>query len=192
LAGRLHPLDSEPPVRGYFDLNPGWTPPEQSARAAAVLVPVIDRDEPTVLLTVRSAGLSSHAGQIAFPGGRVDPSDVSIVDAALRETWEETGITGEYITPLGLLDAFETGTNFRIHPVVGMVRPGFTATPNPGEVSEMFEAPLDYLMDVANHEIGTGEWNGEARRFHAIRFHEYFIWGATAAILVGLYERLRT
>jgi 8-oxo-dGTP pyrophosphatase MutT (NUDIX family) len=191
LSRRLHPLDAEPPVRGYSDLNPGWEAPG-AARAAAVLVPVVDRETPTVLLTVRSAGLSSHAGQIAFPGGRIDASDPSIVDAALRETWEETGITGDYVTPLGLLDAFETGTNFRIHPVVAMVRPGFTATPNPGEVAELFEAPLAYLMDVANHEIHTGTWNGAARRFHAITYKDHYIWGATAAILVDLYRRLQT
>ena len=191
LSARLHPLDASPPVHGYTSLTPGWTAPLTGPREAAVLVPIIDRSKAlSVLLTVRSPGLSSHASQIAFPGGRIDAGDATVVAAALRETWEETGITQDFITPVGRLDAFDTGTHFRIHPVVALVRPGFTAVPNPGEVEEVFEVPLAYLMDVTNHEVHTGVWNDQARRFHAIRFGRYFIWGATAAILVNLSERL--
>jgi len=191
LSTRLHPLDFEPATRGYADLNPGWSVPGQTPREAAVLVPIIDRaDELSVLFTVRSPALSAHAGQIAFPGGRIDSTDTSVVEAALRETWEETGIGSDFVTPVGRLDAFETGTNFRIHPVVALVRPGFSAMPNPGEVEELFEVPLAFLMDVTNHEIHTGVWNDQERRFHAIRFGRHFIWGATAAILIDLHERL--
>lgn len=191
----LHRLDDPaalPAVgRGDHDLNPGWTRQDRKLRPAAVLVPIVHRAEGlTVLLTLRSSHLSSHAGQIAFPGGRVDDTDDGVIDAALRETEEETGISRTFVTPIGLLDSYETGTGFKIHPVVGVLREGFTPHPNPHEVDEIFEVPFAFLMDVANHQRHTGYWQGQERHYYAMPYESRNIWGATAGMLVNLRDML--
>lgn len=159
-------------------------------REAAVLIPVIARPEPTVLLTLRSAHLPNHAGQIAFPGGKVDKTDADPVATALREAEEEVGLTRDLVAPLGYLDTYLTRTAFRIAPVVALVEPTFGLTLSPGEVDEAFEVPLDFLMSPANHQRHTRESNGLTRTFHAMAYEQRFIWGVTAGILRNMYERM--
>lgn len=197
IAPRLRPLEEAAsmiaPERGDFDLNPEWRKPEEAPllRPAAVLVPIVDRPTGlTVLLTERSAHLSSHAGQVSFPGGRIDPDDDGPIGAAIRETWEETHIPAEFITPLGLLDPYETGSGFVIVPVVALLREGCQPIANPAEVDEIFEVPLTFLMDVANHQQHSAHWQGQQRRYYAMPYDSHNIWGATAGMIVNLRERL--
>ena len=162
-----------------------------SARAAAVLVPIVKHDvEVTVLLTTRHASLRQHSGQIAFPGGKIDPDDASPLAAALREAEEEIGLEREVVTPLGYLDPYLTGTGYRVLPVVGLVVPPLRLAINPVEVDDAFEVPLGFLMDPGNHELHSRDFGGRVRRFYAMPFGERFIWGATAGMLRNLYERL--
>lgn len=175
-----------------FDLNPELVP--EIARAplapAAVLVPVIARPELTVLLTQRTEALKRHAGQIAFPGGRMEPTDHDAVATALREAEEEIGLDPSLVEPLGYLDAYRTGTGFRIFPVVSIVRDRFTLTLDEREVADAFEVPLAFLMDEANHRTETRFWRGQERRFYAMPFEQRYIWGATAGIMKNMYKRL--
>jgi 8-oxo-dGTP pyrophosphatase MutT (NUDIX family) len=179
-------------ARGDLDLNPDlWRQAGVKAtKPAAVLVPVIDRAEPTVLLTLRTAELASHAGQVAFPGGKIDPDDESPVAAALREAKEETGLAPGLIEPIGYLDLYLTFSGFRILPTVARVKPDFTLTLNPWEVSEAFEVPLAFLMTPDNHQRKKRDWNGLERDYYAIPFENRYIWGITAGILRNLYERV--
>jgi 8-oxo-dGTP pyrophosphatase MutT (NUDIX family) len=179
-------------ARGDLDLNPDvWVRAGVKAtRPAAVLVPVIDRSEPTVLLTQRTAELASHAGQVAFPGGKIDPSDASPVAAALREAREETGLVPALIEPIGYLDLYLTFSGFRILPTVARVKPDFTLAINPREVVETFEVPLEFLMTPENHQRKTRDWNGLQREYYAIPFENRYIWGITAGILRNLYDRI--
>jgi len=163
---------------------------EQPVRPAAVLIPVVDHKEPTVLLTQRSPNLSEHAGQIAFPGGKIDATDVSPRDAALREAWEEVGLDRSFIDPIGYLDVYGTGFGFRILPTVARVKPGFKLTINHSEVVDAFEVPLAFLMNPVNHQIHSKEFRGIERSYYAMPFAERYIWGATAGILRVLYERI--
>ena len=163
---------------------------EQPVRPAAVLIPVVDHQEPTVLLTQRSAHLNEHAGQIAFPGGKIDATDASPRDAALREAWEEVGLDGSFIDPIGYLGVYGTGFGFRILPTVARVKPGFKLTINHSEVVDAFEVPLSFLMDPANHQIHSKEFRGMERSYYAMPYAERYIWGATAGILRVLYERI--
>ncbi|MGJ4938310.1 CoA pyrophosphatase [Bradyrhizobium sp. HKCCYLRH2015] len=163
---------------------------EQPIRPAAVLIPVVDHPEPTVLLTQRSPNLSSHAGQIAFPGGKIDVTDASPLDAALREAEEEVGLDRSFVDPIGYLDVYGTAFGFRILPTVARVRPGFTLKINEGEVDDAFEVPLAFLMDPANHQLHSKEFRGMERSYYAMPFAERYIWGATAGILRVLYERI--
>ena len=163
---------------------------EQPVRPAAVLIPVVDHPQPTVLLTQRSAHLNDHAGQISFPGGKIDATDASPLDAALREAEEEVGLTREFIDPLGYLDVYATGFGFRILPTVARVKPGFKLRINASEVDDAFEVPLAFLMDPANHQIHSKEFRGIERSYYAMPFAERYIWGATAGILRVLYERI--
>ena len=179
-------------ARGDLDLNPEvWLRAGVNAtRPAAVLVPIIDRSEPTVLLTLRTVALASHAGQVAFPGGKIDPADESPVAAALREASEETGLASTLIEPIGYLDLYLTFSGFRILPTVARVKPDFTLVLNPQEVTEAFEVPLKFLMMPANHQRETRDWNGFARDYYAIPYQNRYIWGITAGILRNLYERV--
>lgn len=172
----------EPVLQAMADIRP--------IRPAAVLVPVVDHPEPTVLLTLRTAGLSSHAGQIAFPGGKIDPGDASPLAAALREAEEEIGLDRRHIEPLGYSDLYLSGTGFRIVPSVARVTPGFRLTVNPGEVDDVFEVPLAFLMGPENHQQHSREWRGMMRTYYAMPFGDRYIWGVTAGILRNLYERL--
>jgi 8-oxo-dGTP pyrophosphatase MutT (NUDIX family) len=179
-------------ARGDLDLNPEmWRRAGVKAtKPAAVLVPIVDRREPTVLLTLRTAELASHAGQVAFPGGKIDAADESPVAAALREAREETGLAPALIEPIGYLDLYLTFSGFRILPTVARVAPEFTLALNPREVTETFEVPLEFLMTPANHQRKTRDWNGLARDYYAIPFESRYIWGITAGILRNLYERV--
>ena len=178
--------------RGDLDLDPVlWERAGVSAtRPASVLVPVIDRSEPTILLTQRTAELASHAGQVAFPGGKIDPSDESPVAAALREAREEVGLAPALVEPIGYLDLYLTFSGFRILPTVARVKPDFALTLNPSEVTEAFEVPLEFLMNPANHQRKTRDWKGIEREYYAMPFENHYIWGITAGILRNLYERV--
>ncbi len=163
---------------------------EQPVRPAAVLIPVVDHPQPTVLLTQRSAQLAEHAGQISFPGGKIDASDASPLDAALREAYEEVGLKREFIEPIGYLDLYGTGFGFRILPTVAKIRPGFKLVVNHSEVDDAFEVPLAFLMNPENHQVHSKEFRGMERSYYAMPFAERYIWGATAGILRVLYERI--
>jgi 8-oxo-dGTP pyrophosphatase MutT (NUDIX family) len=163
---------------------------EQPIRPAAVLVPIVERAQPTVLLTQRAAHLNDHAGQISFPGGKIEAGDASPLDAALRETEEEIGLSREFIDPIGYLDLYGTSFGFRILPTVARVRPGFKLRINEFEVDDAFEVPLAFLMDPANHQMHSKEFRGIERSYYAMPYEERYIWGATAGILRVLYERI--
>jgi 8-oxo-dGTP pyrophosphatase MutT (NUDIX family) len=141
-------------------------------------------------LTQRSAHLNDHAGQISFPGGKIDPTDASPLDAALREAEEEVGLDRSFIDPIGYLDLYGTSFGFRILPTVARVRPGFDLRINQSEVDDAFEVPLSFLMNPANHQVHSKEFRGMERTYYAMPFAERYIWGATAGILRVLYERI--
>jgi 8-oxo-dGTP pyrophosphatase MutT (NUDIX family) len=178
-------------ARGDLDLDPSlWERAGVTAtRPAAVLVPVVDRPEPMVLLTLRTE-LPSHPGQIAFPGGKIDAGDASPAAAALREAQEEIGLTRDLIEPIGYLDLYLTFSGFRILPTVARVRPDYRLVLNEREVADAFEVPLAFLMDTQNHALHSRDWKGVTRRYYAMPFGERYIWGVTAGILRNLYERI--
>jgi len=163
---------------------------EQPIRRAAVLVPIVDRPQPTVLLTQRSANLADHAGQIAFPGGKIDPTDATPLDTALREAKEEVGLPREFVEPIGYLGLYGTSFGFRILPTVARVMPGFKIRLNEGEVDDSFEVPLSFLMNPANHQVHNKEFRGTMRSYYAMPYGQRYIWGATAGMLRMLYERI--
>lgn len=163
---------------------------ERPVRPAAVLIPVVEREHPTVLLTKRAEHLNEHAGQISFPGGKIDPTDPTPMDAALREADEEIGLKRAFIEPVGYLDVYATGFGFRILPTLARVRPGFELAISANEVDDVFEVPLAFLMDPGNHRLGTKEFRGMQRSFYEMPFEERYIWGATAGMLRALYERI--
>ena len=159
-------------------------------RPAAVLVPIVAHAEPTVLLTQRTAHLPEHAGQVSFPGGKIDPGDVSPLAAAMRETEEEIGLSRRFVEPVGYLDLYMTTLGYRIVPTLARVTPGFTLTPSPDEVDAVFEVPLAFLMAEENHKLHSREWRGMTRTVYAMPYGERQIWGVTAGILRNLYERV--
>jgi 8-oxo-dGTP pyrophosphatase MutT (NUDIX family) len=178
-------------TRGDHDLNPGETPPSAALRPAAVLVPLIDRPEGmTVLLTLRTAHLSAHAGQVSFPGGRVEEQDVDAVATALRETEEEVGLARDLVSIVGRLDTYVTGTGFEITPIVGVITPDYVLAIDPFEVAEVFEVPLSYVLDRRNHNRTERESAGRVRVFFVLPYQGRNIWGATAGMLVNLAEVL--
>ncbi len=181
-----------PALRSDEDLNAGTVLNAiDETRAAAVLVGLLERDgELHVLLTQRSDELPTHAGQIAFPGGKIDAGDAGPVACALRETHEETGISPEFVEPAGFLDVYQTGTGFRIVPVVGLLRNGFDLVPEPGEVTEIFDVPLAHFMDPANHFRHSRLWQGRRRKYYAMPYGERYVWGATAGMLRNLHDRI--
>ena len=174
--------DADPVMRAIAAVRP--------IRPAAVLVPIVDRPEPTVLLTQRTTELSSHAGQIAFPGGKIDPGDASPLAAALREAHEEIGLEPRLVHPIGYLDVYMTTLGYRIVPTVSCVDPHFELTLNAAEVHDTFEVPLAFLMQPINHRRHSREWNGMTRHFYAIPFGDRYIWGVTAGILRNLHDRI--
>lgn len=176
--------------RGDHDLNPGQVPPE-GLRSAAVLVPIVGRPEgPTILLTKRSEKLQVHAGQVSFPGGRVEDDDHDAIHTALRETEEEIGLASHHIDVVGRLDTYKTGTGFVITPVVGLIQPPFDLRLDPVEVAEAFEVPLAFVLDRRNHERHSREWKNRVRHFYVLPWTGYYIWGATAGMLVNLADVL--
>lgn len=158
---------------------------------AAVLIPVVDHgEEATVLLTQRTEKLRNHSGQVAFPGGRIDPTDASPEDAALRETFEEIGLPASTVEIVGRMPDYVTGSGYRIAPVLGIVMPPFDLTINEHEVDAAFEVPLAFLMDVANHNRESRMWKEKERFYYTMPYGERFIWGITAGIIRTMYERL--
>lgn len=189
-------------MRLRFASPPAWQPEliaekkflDRQPLPAAVLVPIIMRAEPTILLTLRTSHLSTHSGQIAFPGGKVDLTDADVVAAAMREAQEEIGLQAETIEVLGTLPEYITGSVFHVTPVVALVTPDFKLLANPNEVADMFEVPLAFLMNPANHRHHQVQWQGEQREWLSMPYHdgltERFIWGATAGMLRNLYRFL--
>jgi 8-oxo-dGTP pyrophosphatase MutT (NUDIX family) len=157
---------------------------------AAVLVAVVDRPEPTVILTLRPETMRKHPGQISFPGGRIDPGDGGPVAAALREAEEEIGLPPAAVVVIGIADAYRTVTGFEVTPVLGIVPPDLPLSPHPGEVAAVFEAPLHYLLDPAHQQIRHAVWRGRERTYYEIEWEDRKIWGATAAMIVNLSRRL--
>jgi 8-oxo-dGTP pyrophosphatase MutT (NUDIX family) len=196
LQTRLDPLSqavglAAAPARSDFDLNPAFRPANQAPlKPAAVLAPIVLRPEGfTILLTKRTADMPTHAGQVAFPGGRIQPGE-DAVSAALRETEEETGIAARHIEPVGAFEAYQTVTGYAVAPIVGLVAPDFTLNPDPREVAAVFEAPAAFLFNPANHETHARAWGDAERRFYVMPYLDHFIWGATAGMLRSLYLRL--
>jgi len=202
-------------LRQRFAEPPEWAPEiereprfgERALTQAAVLIPIVLRDAanggPTVLLTLRSAHLSTHSGQIAFPGGKVDAQDANAQAAALREAHEEVGLLPHHVQVLGELPVYMTGTSYLVTPVVGLVTPDFDLTPNPGEVADVFEVPLAFLMNPAHHRRHTVDWQGGQREWFSMPYTEHkphglgqstpverYIWGATAGMLRNFYRFL--
>lgn len=193
-------------LRARFAAPPHWEPEvrreprftNRAPKAAAVLIPIIQRPVLTVLLTQRTHHLPTHAGQIAFPGGKVDPTDVDAVAAALREAQEEVGLDARHVEVLGNLSEYVTGTAFHITPVVALVSPQLELAPNPGEVEAVFEVPLPYLMSPARHQRHAMQVDGLTREWFSMPYvapdahiaTERFIWGATAGMLRNLYRFL--
>lgn len=163
---------------------------EGSLKPAAVLVPVTDRPNPGVILTQRTETLRSHAGQVAFPGGRLDPGEDAVM-AALREADEEIALPPAAVTVVGEADRYRTVTGYTVTPVVGVVPPDLPFHPSEAEVASVFEVPLDFLLDTANHVEARSQWQGQERRYYEIIWGERRIWGATAAMIVNLARRLR-
>jgi 8-oxo-dGTP pyrophosphatase MutT (NUDIX family) len=180
------------PKRGDHDVDPVMRKIAEvrPIRPAAVLVPIVDHAEPTVLLTQRAQHLPDHAGQISFPGGKIDAGDESPLASALREANEEVGLQRDFVEPLGYLDLYMTTLGYRIVPVLARIEPGFALTLNMSEVDAAFEVPLAFLMDQNNVQRHSRDWNGMTRHYYAITFGERYIWGVTAGILRNLHERI--
>ncbi len=179
------------PLRTDYDLNPDWPAPEQPAvRAAAVLVGLIDRGEDfSVILTLRPETMAAHAGQVAFPGGRLEPGETAL-EAALREAHEEVGVIPGTVRILGQGDTYLTGTGFAVAPFVGILPSDFVPVPHAREVADVFETPLSFLMDSANHHRHEREFRGALRAYYAMPHNGRYIWGATAGMIKALYDRL--
>jgi 8-oxo-dGTP pyrophosphatase MutT (NUDIX family) len=176
-------------------LLPGDTPdllvePGEPATPAAVLVAVVDRPEPSVILTLRTDTVRRHAGQVSFPGGRIDPGDAGPIEAALREAEEEIGLPPAAVEVIGIADTYRTITGYQVTPVMGVVPPDLPLVAQPSEVAAIFEAPLDYLLDERNQQVRTVDWRGAERTYFEIQWQERRIWGATAAMIVNLSRRL--
>jgi len=188
-----HPEDPGEPDkrRGDHNLNPGTYPEDrQTLTPAAVLVPLINRPEGlTILLTQRTDHLATHAGQVSFPGGHTEKGETP-EETALRETEEEVGLDPSKVKLLGRLDFYVTRTGFMVTPVVGIVEPPFEVQPDPNEVAEVFEVPLDFFLDPENHEQHSYFYQGKDRYFYAMPYDGHYIWGATAGMLVNLYQFL--
>jgi 8-oxo-dGTP pyrophosphatase MutT (NUDIX family) len=190
LRARLPQEPQEIALRDDIDMNLAEQVSAMPPVCAAVLLPIIDRAQPTMLFTRRTATLAKHSGQVSFPGGRSEEGDISPLQTALRETFEETGIAPGLVTVAGYLDRYLTGTGFDIQPVVGVLAEGFALAPDSREVDEVFEVPLDFLRDPANRRRESRLIAGHQRRYYAFTYKEHEIWGATAAIVVNLLERM--
>jgi 8-oxo-dGTP pyrophosphatase MutT (NUDIX family) len=195
LAARLLPLTAvvggERPPRSDYDLARLARPEGAVLKPAAVLAPIVMRPEGwTLLLTERTTTMPTHAGQIAFPGGRVQAEDATVVETALRETEEEVGLSRRFVRPLGAIDSYETVTGYHVTPIVALVEPGFALSLDPREVADAFEAPLAFLMNPAHHERHERDWQGLRRAYYVMPYQNRTIWGATAGMIKTLYDRL--
>jgi 8-oxo-dGTP pyrophosphatase MutT (NUDIX family) len=180
------------PRRGDHDADPVMAKiaSVRPIRPAAVLVGIVEHDEPTVLLTQRAQHLPDHPGQVSFPGGKIDKSDESPMHSALREAEEEIGLDGKYVQPIGYLDLYMTTLGYRIVPLIARVEPGFKLQLNTAEVDEVFEVPLAYVMAADNMQRHSRDWQGMTRHYYAITFGQRYIWGVTAGILRNLHDRI--
>lgn len=175
------------PIGSDFSLS-GIVPVPETWKPASVLVPLINHAPGiTVLLTQRTADMPSHAGQVAFPGGRRQAEDADAAATALRETEEEVGIPARFIDVIGAVDLYRTGTGYEITPIVGIVTPGFTIRADPREVADVFEVPLEHFLDEVNHKVDSRQYQGRERRYYAMPYGERYIWGATAGMLKNLH-----
>lgn len=190
LRSRLIAPTTPPRLEGDHDFGTLGAASGKPLVPAAVLVAVVERPSPTLLLTTRTAHLRNHGGQVAFPGGRIDPEDRDAVAAALREAEEEIGLAPQHVEIVGVGDPYQTGTGYHIAPVVGLIPPGLAFSLSPHEVVDTFEVPLAFALDPANQQLREAEWKGEMRRFYVIEHDGRTIWGATAGILVNLSGRL--
>jgi 8-oxo-dGTP pyrophosphatase MutT (NUDIX family) len=172
-------LHRDPRITGEMDLRP-----------AAVLAAITERERPGILLIHRPSNMRAHPGQVAFPGGKIDPGE-SPEQAALREAWEELGIRPEVVRVIGSSDRYHTWSGYEITPVIALVPPDLDIVPNPTEVAQWFEAPLDHVLDPANHKLEWIDWEGQPHPVYEIRWHEHSIWGVTAGVIVNLSRRLR-
>lgn len=194
LRRRLHPVDLPPQGPAWnLDELADLLPPEQARMPAAVLVGLVQRTAgPSVLLTRRTETLNRHAGQVSFPGGRIDLEDAGPLQAALREAWEEVALEPTQVEPLGFLDPYDTITGFRVLPVVAWLAPDYRAVPNPDEVADAFEVPIAPLLCGSDIGRFAAEYQGRVRHVWEYRQGPHRIWGATAAMLVNLARRLGT
>lgn len=193
LKAVLDPLDIRrgTPRRSDYDLDTLDAPSGRKLKPAAVLAPLVRREDRLCMLFTRRADhLQAHAGQISFPGGRQNIGRESLAECALRETHEEIGVKPDEIELLGRFDAYETVTGYAVTPFVGVIKPGFEITTDPGEVAEVFETPFDFLMDSRNHRLEEVEFRGRLRRYYAMPYQGRYIWGATAGMLKALSDRL--
>ncbi len=185
------PCDPSAAAHGDHDLNPDLLDPDKSLVPAAVLVPIVARPAgPRILLTRRTEGLDVHAGQISFPGGRIEDSDEAPEAAALRETEEEVGLSRRHVRVIGRLATYITRTGFEVIPVVGLVTPPFSITPDRFEVAEVFEADLEFFLTPANRQTHKRVYAGKQRQFYVFAYQGYQIWGATAGMLIDLVQAL--
>jgi 8-oxo-dGTP pyrophosphatase MutT (NUDIX family) len=194
LETRLMPLSAvgHGVDRSDFDLNPAFRPAEaRSLKPAAVLIAIVDRaDGPHVVLTQRTADMPTHAGQVAFPGGRVQPEDSGPVATATREAFEEVGLDPAFVRPFAAMPAYETVTGYSVAPVLARVEGTFIPKPDPREVATVFETPVSFLFDPSNLQRHVREWNGLERAYYALHWRDQVIWGATAGMIKAIQDRI--
>ncbi len=187
---RAQMISALDPARIFESEDESYLEPQAQYREAAVLIALTDRQRPGVILTQRPAWLRSHAGQVAFPGGKIDPQDANAIDAALREAEEELALPREHVEILGAADIYTSGSGYRIAPIVGVIPPDLPLIANPEEVEDWFEVPLDFLVDPANLEKKQAIWQGQNRHYYDMDWQGRRIWGVTAGIIANLARRL--
>lgn len=190
LAERLAAALVSPAETALIESDQDDLPGHEAMAAAAVLVPITDRPRPGLILTQRTETLRKHAGQVAFPGGRIDPGEDAVA-AALREADEEIALPRDAVRVIGAADRYRTGTGFSITPIVAIVRPDLALIPSEAEVASVFEVPLDFVLDSANHRAVSAMWQGRERHYYEMIWQDRRIWGATAGMIVNLSRRLR-